>query len=233
MVVPLAARWVAAAVGIALVLTGWQSVIGTLIVPRPVGSWLTHLVDRLVLAAYMSVTRPVTDWVKRDRILATQAAAVLVGQLVAWLGIFLAGFTLALWPSPGRNISSALADAGSSIFTLGFAERRARPGRDRLHRGRDGHDRDRAADRLPADAVFRLQPAGDPGGAARLAPASRAGDRNCSPARTTRSALARRPSTRCPTCTSNGSAGRRTWRRVTRPTCRLFASARRSRTHRG
>src|SRR3984885_15534480 len=122
MVVPLAARWVAAVVGIALVLTGWQSVIGTLIVPRPVGSWLTHLVDRLVLAAYMSVTRPVTDWVRRDRIPPPQAAAVLVGQLVAWLGIFLAGFTLALWPSPGRNISSALADAGSSIFTLGFAE---------------------------------------------------------------------------------------------------------------
>jgi hypothetical protein len=46
MVVPLAARWVAAAVGIALVLTGWQSVIGTLIVPRPVGSWLTRSVDR-------------------------------------------------------------------------------------------------------------------------------------------------------------------------------------------
>jgi hypothetical protein len=122
MVVPLAARWVAAAVGIALVLTGWQSVIGTLIVPRPVGSWLTRSVDRLVFAAYMSVTRPVTDWVRRDRILATQAAAILVGQLVAWLSIFLVGFTLALWPSPGRNISSALADAGSSIFTLGFAE---------------------------------------------------------------------------------------------------------------
>lgn len=122
MVVPLAARWAAAAVGIALILTGWQSVIGTLIVPRPVGSWLTRMVDSLVLTVYMSVTRPVTDWIKRDRILATQAAAILVGQLVAWLGIFLAGFTLALWPSPGRNISSALADAGSSIFTLGFAE---------------------------------------------------------------------------------------------------------------
>ncbi|MGH3299179.1 MAG: hypothetical protein ACRDP7_46055, partial [Trebonia sp.] len=122
MVVPLAARWVAAAVGIALILTGWQSVIGTLIVPRPVGSWLTRMVDRLVLAAYMSVTRPVTDWVRRDRILATQAAAILVGQLVAWLGIFLVGFTLVLWPSTGRSVTSALTDAGSSTFTLGFAE---------------------------------------------------------------------------------------------------------------
>ena len=122
MVVPLAARWVAAGCGILLVLTGWQSVIGTLIVPRPVGSWLTRFVDRVVLGAYMSVTRPVTDWVRRDRILATQAAAILVGQLAGWLVIFLVGYTLMLWPSPGRNISSALADAGSSIFTLGFAE---------------------------------------------------------------------------------------------------------------
>ena len=105
-----------------LVLTGWQSVIGTLIVPRPVGSWLTRFVDRLVLAVYRAVTRPVSNYKRRDRILATQAAAILVGQLGAWLAIFLAGFTLVLWPSPGRSITSALADAGSSIFTLGFAE---------------------------------------------------------------------------------------------------------------
>ena len=122
MVVPLAVRWVAAAVGILLVLTGWQSVIGTLIVPRPVGSWLTRMVDRLVVSAYRAATGPVTDWVRRDRILATQAAAVLVAQLVAWLGIFLAGYTLVLWPAQGRSITGALTDAGSSIFTLGFAE---------------------------------------------------------------------------------------------------------------
>jgi len=122
MVVPLAARWAAAACGIVLILTGWQSVIGTLIVPRPVASWLTRSVDRLVLAVYRTVTRPVTDYVRRDRILATQAAAILVTQLGAWLGIFLIGFTLALWPSPGRNLTTSLADAGSSLFTLGFAE---------------------------------------------------------------------------------------------------------------
>src|SRR5882757_2043437 len=122
MIVPLAARWIAAVCGILLVLTGWQSVIGTLIVPRPVGSWLTRGADRLVVAVYQSATRPVADYVRRDRILATQAAAILVTQLVAWLGIFLAGFTLVLWPSHGRSITTALADAGSSIFTLGFAE---------------------------------------------------------------------------------------------------------------
>src|ERR1700733_7560292 len=101
MVVPLAARWAAAACGILLVLAGWQSVIGTLIVPRPVGSWLTRWVDRLVITVYRAATRPVTDWRRRDRILATQAAAILVMQLAAWLAIFLAGYTLLLWPSHG------------------------------------------------------------------------------------------------------------------------------------
>jgi hypothetical protein len=122
MVVPLAARWVAAAFGLLLVLTGWESVIGTLIVPRPVGSWLTRLVDRVVLAAYRAGTAPISDWDRRDRILATQAAAVLVTQLVGWLAIFLVGFTLLLWPAHGRSITLAMSDAGSSIFTLGFTE---------------------------------------------------------------------------------------------------------------
>jgi hypothetical protein len=122
MAVPIAARWVAAVVGVLLVLTSWQSVIGTVIVPRPVPSWLTRVVDRVVLAAYRLATKPFTDYERIDRILATQAAAILVGQLVVWLGIFVAGFTLLLWPSHGRSITAALTDAGSSIFTLGFSE---------------------------------------------------------------------------------------------------------------
>ena len=74
MVVPLAARWVAAAFGALLVLSGWQSVIGTLIVPRPLASWLTRLADRMVLAVYRAGTPPVSDcaggtgfWLPRRR----------------------------------------------------------------------------------------------------------------------------------------------------------------------
>jgi hypothetical protein len=98
MVVPLAVRWIAAACGALLVLTAWNSVVGTLIVPRPVASWLTRLVDRFVIAVYGLVTRGVAEYRRRDRILATQAAAILVTQLVAWLGITFVGFTLILWP---------------------------------------------------------------------------------------------------------------------------------------
>jgi hypothetical protein len=122
MVVPLAARWVAAGCGVLLLLTGWSSVIGTLIVPRQVGSWLTRWVDRVVIVAYRVVTRRVTEYRRRDQILATQAAAILLTQLVAWLAILFAGFSLVLWPFADRGISAAITDAGSSIFTLGFAE---------------------------------------------------------------------------------------------------------------
>jgi len=104
------------------VLTIWGSVIGTLIVPRPVASWLTRLADRVVVSAYHMLTRPVRDYKRRDRILATQAAAILLTQLVGWLVSFLVGFTLVLWPLNGRSITQAFVDAGSSIFTLGFAE---------------------------------------------------------------------------------------------------------------
>lgn len=120
--VPLAARCVAAAFGALLVLTAWSSVIGTLIVPRPVASWLTRWVDRAVVSAYRLITRNVAEYHSRDRILATQAAAVLLAQLVAWLGILFAGFTLILWPFAHRGIASAFTEAGSSVFTLGFAE---------------------------------------------------------------------------------------------------------------
>jgi len=122
MVVPLAARWVVAACGIALLLTNWSSVIGTLIVPRPVGSWLTRWVDRVILAIYRFLMKGVSDFRRRDRILATQAAAILVTQLLGWLGIAFIGYTFLLWPMTGRGIASAFIDAGSSIFTLGFSE---------------------------------------------------------------------------------------------------------------
>lgn len=124
MIVPLAARWVAAVFGALLVITVWSSVIGTLIVSRAVASWLTRWVDRVVVVTYRLVTRTVADYRTRDRILATQAAAILLTQLVSWLGIAFVGFTLILWPFASRGIATAFTDAGSSIFTLGFAEPR-------------------------------------------------------------------------------------------------------------
>jgi hypothetical protein len=134
MVVPLAARVVAAVIGGLLVLTAAYSVTGTLIVSRSVSSKLTRWVDKTVVGAY----RLVFKWYvykepgdsphaiqmaykRADRLLATEPAAILLCQLATWLVVAYVGFALLLWPFATRGIVSAFIDAGSSLFTLGFA----------------------------------------------------------------------------------------------------------------
>jgi hypothetical protein len=120
MVVPTAARIVAAVVGGLLVLTAWASIIGTVIVPRPFTTWLTRWVDLIVNKVFRLVASGISDFRRRDRVLAAQAATILIAQLAAWLGIAFLGFALLLWPFDRAGITSAFTSAGSSMFTLGF-----------------------------------------------------------------------------------------------------------------
>ena len=121
MVMPMAGRVLAAVVGGLLVLVSVSSVTGTLIVTRSVSSHLTRWVDQVVDRAYQLVVPHAPDYQRRDRILATQAAAILLTQLAVWLIVAYVGFALLLWPFAARGVVSAFIDAGSSLFTLGFA----------------------------------------------------------------------------------------------------------------
>lgn len=119
MVVPLAARYVAAFVGLLLVVTAGRSVVGTLVVPRSVGGWLTSEVDKLVNAVFVLITRPIREYRRRDRIFAANAATVLIGQLAAWLMIFFVGFSLMFWPLVHGGITQAFRDAGPGLWQIG------------------------------------------------------------------------------------------------------------------
>ena len=120
MVVPLFARSVAAAVGLVLVIAAWVSVIGTLIVPRLVGGWLTRWTHPAVLGTFRLATSRLADYKRRDRLLAGEAASILIAQLIGWLAISFVGYALLLWPFVSGGVTSAFAAAGSSLFTLGF-----------------------------------------------------------------------------------------------------------------
>jgi hypothetical protein len=120
-VVPLFARSLAAAVGALLVLATGASVVGTLIVPRVVGSWLTGWGQTVAIRAFRLATSGVAEYRRRDRILTGEAAAILVAQLVGWLAVSLVGYALLFWPFVSGGVTSAFAVAGSSLFTLGFA----------------------------------------------------------------------------------------------------------------
>src|SRR5258708_3466417 len=122
MVMPLAGRVVAAVAGALLVLTVWTSVTGTLIVSRSVGSWLTRWVDKIVNGSYRLATPRMDEYRRRDRLLSTQAAASLLTHLARSVVISILRFAMLLWPFAPQGLASAFADAGSSMFPLGFGE---------------------------------------------------------------------------------------------------------------
>jgi hypothetical protein len=118
MIVPIAARDVAAAVGAVLVLSGAASVVGTVIVPRKTGSRLTRLVATVVDGVFRLITRPVPGYRRRDRILAGQAAVILLGQLAVWLVTFYVGYALLIWPAT-PSIGTAFTSVGPALWTFG------------------------------------------------------------------------------------------------------------------
>jgi hypothetical protein len=119
--VPLAGRDIAAVAGVLLVITAGRSVIGTVIVPRPVGTFLTRWVDFLVTGGYRIVTDLIVSHRRRDQVLAGQAATILLMQLVTWLAIFFVGFSLLLWPFSPGGITTAFANTGPAMFEIGSA----------------------------------------------------------------------------------------------------------------
>jgi hypothetical protein len=129
MVVPLAARYVAALAGLLLVLTSARSIIGTVIVPRPVDSWLTRRVDQFWSGGFRLVTARITDFRSRDRILASQVAAVLLSQIIVWLLMFFVGYSLMLWPFTHGGITDAFATAGPALWAIGSEDARGAPAR--------------------------------------------------------------------------------------------------------
>jgi hypothetical protein len=103
-----------------IVATGW-SVIGTLVVPRRIRSWLPKAVAVAVDAAFHFVADHFDSYERRDRVLAVQAPIQLIMQILAWLAAFEVGFALLLWPFVGdAGLDGALGLAGSSLCTLGY-----------------------------------------------------------------------------------------------------------------
>ena len=120
MAVPLFGRVIAAVVGGVLVVAVWGSVIGALVVSRPVASRLTRAADKFVNVLFRMINERLADYRRRDRVLAAQAAAILLAQLLVWLGISLIGFAALLWPFEKGGVAGAFTSAGSAMFTLGF-----------------------------------------------------------------------------------------------------------------
>jgi hypothetical protein len=114
--------WAGFAAGICLVLATGSSVFKYLLVPRSTRSLLTGFVAWTVLAAFRVVADRVSDLPRKERVMAFGAPTFLAAMLFTWLLGLLIGFTLILLPFCGYSAEAAARAAGSSMFTLGFAE---------------------------------------------------------------------------------------------------------------
>src|ERR1700739_2263880 len=113
--------WFGFAVGIVVVMATLSSVVGTLVVPRAINSRISRAVDRCLDVAFLQLARLVHSYGRRDRILAWQSPLSLLIRLAVWLGLLVVGFALLLLPSLNGHLGQAFSDAGSSMFTLGYA----------------------------------------------------------------------------------------------------------------
>jgi hypothetical protein len=110
-----------AVLGAVVVVVTWKSVITTLVVPRRSRDTISSAVNRAVAWAYRVATMRVRTYAVRDRRLASQASTAILMQLAVWLTLFYVGFAMLLTPFDRFGFGHALAQAGSSLFTLGYA----------------------------------------------------------------------------------------------------------------
>jgi hypothetical protein len=113
--------WLGFAAGALLIVVTSASIIGALVVPRRVDSWVTGAVDKVLDKVFLIALKPVRNFERRDRVLGWQAPLSLVARLTAWMALLVVGFGLMMLPANHGVIGESLRDAGSSIFTLGFA----------------------------------------------------------------------------------------------------------------
>ncbi|MHB1988738.1 MAG: hypothetical protein ACYCSF_12280 [Acidimicrobiales bacterium] len=113
--------------GLAIVAATGGSMTATFVTPRgkPWGIRIASLVNRTVRLIGVSLARPIRRFERKDAVLATIGPACLLAQLATFLGLFLLGFTIALWPY-ASSLGSAFSLASAQLFTVGLVHVRGR-----------------------------------------------------------------------------------------------------------
>ncbi len=116
-------RWIEGFAGIALLLATTSSMIRTLIMPRATNSLISMAISQVTFGFFRLISRRSKTYRLRDAVMAWASPVTLLGLLVVWLLLYFVSYALLLDAFDSGTISFAVAlrEAGSSIFTLGFA----------------------------------------------------------------------------------------------------------------
>jgi len=109
----------AVVLGAVLMLATANSVIATLLIPRGRVGGLMRVLERFVGMVFHLVVRRISDYPRRDGVLAGLAPALIMMQLLVWLASFWLAFTLLLVPATASPRHAAR-ESVSSMLTLGF-----------------------------------------------------------------------------------------------------------------
>jgi hypothetical protein len=120
-------RVISGLVGALILLATSASVLRTLVLPRGLSSRLLGLYWRFWRVLLTLLAGRTRRYETRDRLLAWLAPLVLVSTLASWLIAMFVGYGLIMHAASGLSWRAAFREAGSSLFTLGFAST------DRLH----------------------------------------------------------------------------------------------------
>jgi hypothetical protein len=114
-------RVLALVAGFAVIAGTASSVLRTLVVPRGVLSRLSEAVLNSIVRLARLVADRISDFERRDTILAWAAPLSLMTLLLTWIISFWIGFSLLDYGFTHFTVGGAMRQAGSSIATLGFA----------------------------------------------------------------------------------------------------------------
>ncbi|MGW2374928.1 MULTISPECIES: hypothetical protein [Kitasatospora] len=114
-------RLIHSLLGVLLLLLVVGSILRTLVVPRGLYSALVHRLWRVLRTALRLWATPFGSYRAQDRALTWLAPLVLLGMLGVWLSGMLLAYTLLLHGISDLSWSVSVREAGSSLFTLGYA----------------------------------------------------------------------------------------------------------------
>lgn len=106
--------------GLVVWLATCSSVMRTLVVARG-SSGLNRLKNQALLGLFRLIARRSRTYETRDAVLAWFSPVAIVTSLIMWLLLFLLSYGLMMYGTTDLLLPAALREAGSSLFTLGYA----------------------------------------------------------------------------------------------------------------
>lgn len=117
----LISRGAATIVGLFLLFVTTISLMRTVVIPRSLRSAISDTVATVVIKTAQLIARAPRSYRGRDSVLAWAGPTIIILQLVTWLVLYLFAYAFLIYGVGGHNYPDAMTQAGSSLFTLGFA----------------------------------------------------------------------------------------------------------------